>query len=41
MVRYGDDFCVLAATRTDAQEGLHLVEHAAAEIACAWAPTAA
>ncbi|WP_421488753.1 CRISPR-associated endonuclease Cas1 [Micromonospora sp. WMMD734] len=32
MVRYGDDFCVLAATRTDAQEGLHLVEHAAAEI---------
>ncbi|MEO3747193.1 CRISPR-associated endonuclease Cas1 [Plantactinospora sp. B5E13] len=32
MVRYGDDFCVLAATRADAQEGLHLVEHAAAEI---------
>ncbi|MFE9187849.1 CRISPR-associated endonuclease Cas1 [Micromonospora haikouensis] len=32
MVRYGDDFCVLATTRTDAQEGLHLVEHAAAEI---------
>jgi CRISPR-associated protein Cas1 len=32
MVRYGDDFCILAATRADAQDGVHLVEHATSEI---------